>query len=246
MGNDTSIVQAARVSYGAGTKTPSADRKLIRYLMKHRHTSPFEMCEIKLHIRLPIFIMRQWIRHRTANVNEYSARYSEMPNAFYYPSQEIMGRQANVNKQCSEGRYSTEEYQQIIEKMAAVCEKAQAVYQDLLNNHGLARETARIILPVNIFTEAYWKIDAHNLMHFLKLRVDPSAQQEMRIYAQTLLSILKEWMPITAEAFEDYVLKGKHYSRGQYEALKRAVNKQALVADEDMGTSELNQLLIDY
>lgn len=259
MGNDASIVQAARISYGHGTKTTSSDRKLLRYLMKHRHTSPFEMCEIKLHIRLPIYIMRQWIRHRTANVNEYSARYSEIKNdsfenpelqeGFFYPTPDLMGTQSDLRKQCSEGSFQKEEYEAIVCKMKSVCDKAWEVYRDLLDNHKLARETARIILPVNAFTEAYWKIDAHNLMHFLKLRLASGAQKEIKIYAQEIMKVFKEWMPITAEAFEDYVLNSKTYSQVEYNLIANNINKNALneaLNQADLGIGEIQQMRSDF
>lgn len=254
MGTDTSVVQAARISYGLGTKTPAEDRKLIRFLMRHRHTSPFEMCEIKLHIRLPIYVMRQWIRHRTANVNEFSGRYSDMfddiKDSFYFPSLDNMGRQSNSNKQGTDGRYSDAEYNAILEKMVEVCDKAYDVYKDLLDNHNLAKEIARIILPLNVFTEAYWKIDAHNLMHFLKVRMHPGAQYEIRRYAESINDLFKIWMPITAEAFNDYILQGRSYSRFEHEIVSSLIDKggvkDALVdMGEQLTVREANEFMRD-
>jgi thymidylate synthase (FAD) len=215
MGTDQSIVQAARVSYGEGTKKLREDRGLIRYLLSHWHTTPFEMCEIKFHIKLPIFVARQWIRHRTANVNEYSARYSVLDKEFYIPEMDQLGSQSTTNKQ---GRSNTldkkfaKHAQDLIKKNS---EQLYEDYQDLLNGkllnndeyvegEGLARELARTTLPLNYYTQWYWKIDLHNLMHFLRLRADSHAQYEIQIYAEKMVEILKKWVPLTYEAFEDY------------------------------------------
>jgi len=224
MGTDDSVVQAARISYGKGTKTVQDDRNLIRYLMRNRHTTPFEMCSIKVHVKAPIFVVRQWFRHRTAKINEYSARYSEMKDEFYYPSIEMLQKQSLSNKQCSSGTFSQAEYDEIIASMKELCELSYSKYKDLLTR-GVARETARGILPVNIYTEFYWKMDAHNFMHFLKLRCEEYSQQEIRAYAVTLREIFSQWMPITYEAFMDYIVKSKSYSSVERELLDQCIDK---------------------
>lgn len=241
MGTDSSVVDAARVSYGKGTRSVSDDRVLIRYLMMHKHTSPFEMCEIKLYVKVPMFVARQWVRHRTANFNEYSARYSEMPNEFYYPSHEMLQKQSLNNKQCSEGQFSLEEYEKILSIMKTATENSYEKYTHLLELE-VARETARGILPVNIYTQFYWKIDAHNLMHFLKLRCEQNAQQEMRAYAHAILDIFAQWMPITYEAFMDYVVKAETYSSHGHEVLKQSIDQEKAMnlieADEVLSKRE--------
>ena len=215
MGTDQSIVQAARVSYGEGTKKLREDRGLIRYLLSHWHTTPFEMCEIKFHIKLPIFVARQWIRHRTANVNEYSARYSVLDKEFYIPEMNQLGSQSTTNKQ---GRSNTLDKKFAKQAQDLIKKNSEQLYDDyqnllngkLLNNdeyvegEGLARELARTTLPLNYYTQWYWKIDLHNLMHFLRLRADSHAQYEIQIYADKMVEILKKWVPLTFEAFEDY------------------------------------------
>ena len=228
MGSDSAIVQAARVSYGDGTKTQREDEGLIRYLMKHQHTSPFEMCEIKLHIKLPIFIARQWIRHRTANVNEISARYSILPEEFYIPSLENIKPQAQNNKQGRAGEIDENEAKEIQEKIINHSKNSYGFYKELLGNDenedGIARELARMSLPVNMYTEWYWKIDLHNLLHFIKLRIHPHAQYEIRVYAQALLEIVKEWCPFVYGAFVEYVLNAKTLSKSQIETVKLALS----------------------
>ncbi|TAE32162.1 MAG: FAD-dependent thymidylate synthase [Alphaproteobacteria bacterium] len=215
MGNDAAIVQAARVSYGKGTKKMREDEGLIRYLLRHRHTTPFEMCEVKFHIKLPIFIARQWIRHRTANVNEYSGRYSVMDKDFYLPAREHLAAQSASNRQGRGDILEGLEADHALELLRSDSERAYAHYEELLNSReggeiihpdkqGLARELARMNLPVNYYTQWYWKIDLHNLMHFLALRVDSHAQYEIRVYAQTMLDIMKAWVPITHQALMDY------------------------------------------
>ena len=232
MGCDSSVVQAARVSYGAGTKTPSDDKKLIRYMLRHRHTSPFEMCEIKLHIKVPMFIARQWLRHRTANVNEYSGRYSILSDQFYYPSHESLRRQSSSNKQGREGAISEQEYTEIISKMQQTCNNAYKVYEEMLQSN-IAREIARTVLPANIYTEFYWKIDAHNLMHFLKLRCAENAQEEIREYALAIRSIFSQWMPITSEAFMDYIVSAKTYSGREMALIAKSLDHQLFNANCD-------------
>jgi thymidylate synthase (FAD) len=226
MGNDNAVVQAARVSYGDGTKTQREDEALIKYLIKHQHTSPFEMCEIKLHIKLPIFIARQWIRHRTANVNEISARYSVLPEEFYIPEIENIKPQAQNNKQGRNGELETEKAKEIQEKITQHSKSSYNFYAELLGddeNQGIARELARMSLPVNMYTEWYWKIDLHNLMHFVKLRIHPHAQYEIRVYAETLLEIIKEWCPFTYNAFVEHILGAKTLSKSQIELLKQVL-----------------------
>ncbi len=220
MGDDAAIVQAARVSYGKGTKSVSEDTTLIRYLMRNQHTSPFEMVELKFHIRLPIFVARQWIRHRTANVNEYSGRYSEMSDEFYLPEISQIRSQSLVNKQArSEMEIGTETSQNIISSMENSQKESYNEYQDYLEN-GLAREVARINLPVSNYTEWYWKIDLHNLFRFLKLRMDHHAQYEIQVYANTIADILKDILPISYQAFSDYIQNSVTFSHSELSLLK--------------------------
>lgn len=203
MGTDSSIVQAARISYGDGTKHTSQDRSLIRYLMRHKHTSPFEMCEIKLHIKMPIFVARQWIRHRTANINEYSARYSLMPDEFYIPAEKDIALQSVDNKQGRGEALSHEDARQVKQLIEEQSKSAYAAYEKMLER-GVARELARVVLPQNIYTQFYWKCDLHNLLHLIALRSHPTAQFEVREYSNAIEEIVKEWVPITYEAFVDY------------------------------------------
>jgi thymidylate synthase (FAD) len=208
-------VQAARVSYGRGTRRVSEDRGLINYLMRHRHTTPFEMCEIKYHVKLPIFVARQWIRHRTANVNEYSARYSILDNEFYLPAPEHVAAQATTNRQGRAEALDPAGAQQVLDLLRADAERAYHGYAELLNEDaagtpidrgrlGLARELARMNLSLNFYTQWYWKIDLHNLLHFLSLRADPHAQYEIRAYAKAMLDMLARWVPMTHAAFLEY------------------------------------------
>tara|TARA_X000000950_G_C13813792_1_gene618822 strand:- start:329 stop:1252 length:924 start_codon:yes stop_codon:yes gene_type:complete len=221
MGDDSSIVQAARVSYGKGTKKISQDKNLINYLLSHRHSTPFEMNEIKLHVKLPIFVARQWIRHRTANVNEYSARYSVLDNEFYIPKKSNIKSQSKVNNQ---GRDSEVKNSEQIKKLLKLSSKKNfEMYKLLLNedkdgrmineeSDGIARELARMVLPLNTYTQWYWKIDLHNLMHFLSLRFDKHAQYEIRVYAELILKIMKKWVPYTYDAFVKHRLDGMSFS----------------------------------
>lgn len=212
MGDDSSICQAARVSYGKGTKTVREDRTLIRYLMRHLHTSPFEMVELKFHIRLPIFIARQWIRHRTANVNEYSGRYSEMTDEFYLPELGQIRKQSNINKQArSEEELSPEIASEIVNNMQTSQSESYVEYKSYVDQ-GVAREIARINLPLSAYTEWYWKIDLHNLFHFLQLRMESHAQYEIRVYADTIAQIVKQIFPMAYEAFEDYIVNAVTFS----------------------------------
>jgi len=215
MGDDSSIVQSARVSYGKGTKKVSTDSGLIKYLMRHRHSTPFEMCEIKYHVKLPIFVARQWIRHRTANVNEYSARYSILDKEFYLPSKENLATQSTSNRQGRGKVINGKQADNILEMLKKDAEQTYNNYEAMLNerydgtiideeNQGLARELARMNLTLNTYTQWYWKTDLLNLLNFLSLRADSHAQYEIRAYAQAMTETLKKWVPITFEAFMDY------------------------------------------
>jgi thymidylate synthase (FAD) len=215
---DFAIVQAARVSYGAGTKQVNEDRGLIRYLARHRHTTPFEMVEFKFHHVMPIFIARQWIRHRTANVNEYSARYSVVQDRFYHPAIENVRKQSASNRQGGDEPMDQVTAQEFLDYLTKV-EEAYKEYQRLMDK-GVAREIARIGLPVNVYTEWYWKIDLHNLFHFLSLRMNAHAQQEIRDYATAMYALIQPIVPIAAEAFLDYNFGSLHLSRLEVEALK--------------------------
>ncbi|MFZ4540712.1 MAG: FAD-dependent thymidylate synthase [Rickettsiales bacterium] len=235
MGDDAAIVQAARVSYGRGTKQVSQDKGLINYLMRHWHSSPFEMCELKLHVKLPIFVARQWIRHRTANVNEYSARYSILDKEFYVPDASQLNPQSKKNHQ---GRGTDElsaaETARVLEIIKGDSEQTYAHYEELMNTDatgavidesksGIARELARMNLTVNYYTQWYWKIDLHNLMHFLMLRADPHAQYEIRVYADAIIDIVKQWVPFAHEAFEEHRLHGTRLSRSGMGVIKRMI-----------------------
>lgn len=215
MGDDAAVVQAARVSYGAGTKKVREDAGLINYLMRHRHTSPFEMCELKLHMKLPIFVARQQIRTRTAAVNEYSARYSILDREFYMPEPEQLGTQAKSNRQGRGDTLTGDEARRVMQLLREDATRAYDHYEEMLNEtatgetldprrSGLARELARMNLSVNFYTQWYWKIDLHNLLHFLNLRTDPRAQYEIRVYADAILEVVKQWVPLTHAAFMDY------------------------------------------
>ena len=212
MGGDDAIVQAARVSYGKGTRKVTQDRGLIRYLMRHRHTTPFEMVEFKFHCKMPIFVARQWVRHRTANINEYSLRYSEARDDFYIPDKDDIHFQSKVNRQ---GRDLTDVPDELKEKVIRyfeeMSERSFSLYQEL-NEAGIARELARAILPVNIYTEWYWKNDLHNTLHFLHLRMDSHAQYEIRVYANAMAKFVEEIAPIAFEAFMDYVVNGMRFT----------------------------------
>jgi thymidylate synthase (FAD) len=215
---DFAIVQAARVSYGQGTKQVNEDRGLIRYLVRHRHSTPMEMVEFKFHHVMPIFIARQWIRHRTANVNEYSARYSVVKDRFYRPSVENVRQQSTTNRQGGEEPIDGATAQEFL----AYLDKAESQYAEYerLMAKGVSRELARIALPVNVYTEWYWKIDLHNLLRFLSLRMDSHAQQEIRDYATAMYELIKPIVPVAAEAFLDYDLGGMHLTRLEIEAMR--------------------------
>jgi len=238
LGTDQSIVQAARVSYGAGTKHTQEDRGLIRYLMRHRHTTPFEMCEIKLHVRAPMDAWRQWIRHRTANINEYSTRYSVAIDASQRTDPAEWRQQAASNRQGSEGFLDVETGRRLSQREFELQETARTVYRERLEA-GAAREQARKDLPLSTYTEAYWKTDLHNLLHFLKLRMDVAAQFEIRSYAQAIgYQIVSKWCPITWEAFLDYSVHSVSFSRLELQilaAIGAGKNEQAVAAAEGFG-----------
>lgn len=215
---DFAIVQAARVSYGAGTKQVNEDRGLIRYLSRHRHTTPFEMVEFKFHHVMPIFVARQWIRHRTANVNEYSARYSVVQDRFYRPSLDYLRKQSQTNRQGRDEPLDGATAQQFLDYLDRV-ERGYADYESLVEK-GVAREIARIGLPVSVYTEWYWKIDLHNLLRFISLRADAHAQYEIRVYADALAELVRRWVPMVHEAFVDYQMEGASLSRMEVAALK--------------------------
>jgi len=244
MGDDSSIVQAARVSYGKGTKTVNEDRGLIRYLMRHRHTTPFEMVEFKFHIKLPIFVARQWIRHRTANVNEYSGRYSEMKDEFYIPELEQIRFQSQINKQGrSEETLDENTSKEILQLLKANQLKSYEDYKALLDK-GLTREIARITLPLSNYTEWYWKIDLHNLFHFLNLRLDSHAQYEIRVYAEAIANIVKVVVPLAWEAFEDYQLNSMYFSRQELKIIKKYLDinsMEQLENSDNLSKRELNE-----
>ena len=256
MGTDASIVQAARVSYGAGTKTVNEDRGLIRYLLRHLHTTPFEMCELKFHVRMPIFVARQWLRHRTASVNEESARYSEMTDEFYFPAPDDIQPQSSDNKQGRNGEVSFKNREGVTWVMDAAYEVAYKAYQTLLGEKvenfydlhgdgddsilskdfdGVARELARVVMPVASYTEFYWKVNLHNLFHFLKLRADPHAQKEIRVFAEAMIELARKNFPVAVEAWEDYIKNALTISRMEVETLRYLLssddNKQQFLGD---------------
>ncbi|MFM6973367.1 MAG: FAD-dependent thymidylate synthase [Alphaproteobacteria bacterium] len=245
MGTDASVVQSARVSYGSGTKKVSTDNALINYLMAHRHTTPFEMCEIKFHIKLPIFVARQWIRHRTASVNEYSARYSIMEDEFYIPKPQHLASQSKINHQ---GRDETRvlnsaEQKMVLDILKKDSENSYQNYLKMINQtengdaidaskDGLARELARMNLPLNCYTQWYWKIDLHNLLHFLYLRADSHAQYEIRVYAEIMLDIVKKWVPASYNAFIKNQKTGKNISGPALNVIKKLLNGQKITQQE--------------
>jgi thymidylate synthase (FAD) len=255
MGDDAAVVQAARVSYGRGTKQVSEDKGLIAYLMRHRHSTPFEMCEIKFHIKLPIFIARQWIRHRTANVNEISARYSILENEFYVPAPEHLAAQSASNRQGRGAVLEGEEARRVLDLLRDDSERAYAHYAEMLNEdeagapieaerQGLARELARMNLSLNFYTQWYWKTDLHNLLHFLSLRADAHAQWEIRAYAEAMLGMLDRWVPHTAEAFRQYRLGATLMSASGIAVVKRLLAGDAVTqAESGLGKREWAELM---
>jgi len=255
MGNDESIVQAARVSYGKGTKKVSTDAGLIKYLMRHWHTTPFEMCEIKYHVKLPIFIARQWIRHRTANVNEYSARYSILDKEFYLPAQENLAAQSQTNRQGRGDILEGDQAKVVLDLLKKDAETTYNNYEIMLNEKfdgttieenkkGLARELARMNLTLNTYTQWYWKTDLLNLMNFLKLRADHHAQYEIRAYANIMVNTLKKWVPITYEAFMDYRVGGTELSLKGKETIKKLIKGEEInIEKSGLSKREWNELM---
>jgi thymidylate synthase (FAD) len=225
MGDEAAICQAARVSYGDGTKSVSEDRGLLRYLMRRRHSTPFEMCEIKLHVKLPIFVARQWIRHRTANVNEVSARYSILAREFHVPAAGDIAKQSTTNKQGREDGTDDMRPEEVMDIMRRAMDRSFDDYDELVDEEGyaVARETAREVLPMSTYTEWYWKVDLHNMLHFLSLRADPHAQYEIRVYADAILNIVSQWVPNVYEAFNDYRMGAHTFSRQEMEVLRKFV-----------------------
>jgi thymidylate synthase (FAD) len=255
MGDDAAIVQAARVSYGRGTRRVSEDAGLIRYLMRHRHSTPFEMCEIKYHVKLPIFVARQWIRHRTANVNEYSARYSILDREFYLPAPEHLAAQSAINRQGRGEVLTGDEAARVLALLRDDATRSYDHYVEMLNEDeqgaprdparpGLARELARMNLTLNTYTQWYWKIDLHNLLHFLSLRADAHAQYEIRVYAEAMLETVKAWVPIAYQAFLDYRLGAVTLSAQMLAAVRRMVAGEAVTqADSGLNRREWAELM---
>ena len=255
MGDDTSIVQAARVSYGKGTKKVSTDAGLIKYLMRHWHSTPFEMCEIKYHVKLPIFIARQWIRHRTANVNEYSARYSILDKEFYLPAVENLAAQSQSNRQGRGDVLTGDQAKKVLDLLRKDAEQTYDNYETMLNERydgsvidekqvGLARELARMNLTLNTYTQWYWKTDLLNLMNFLRLRADHHAQYEIRAYADAMLDTVKKWVPITYEAFMDYRVGGTEVSaKGKIIIQKLIKGENVSIDDTGLSKREWNELM---
>ncbi|WP_420011743.1 FAD-dependent thymidylate synthase [Tateyamaria sp.] len=240
MGDDSAICQAARVSYGKGTKSVQNDEGLIRYLMRHWHSTPFEMCEIKLHVKLPVFVARQWIRHRTANVNEYSARYSILDREFYIPEPDALNAQSVVNNQGRGDVLEGAEAARVLEILKSDSTRAYDHYQEMISQddqQGLARELARMNLPANVYTQWYWKVDLHNLFHFLRLRADAHAQYEIRVYADAICEMVKDWVPAAYGAFEDYRLGGATLSATALACIARMLKGEE-VTQENSGMSK--------
>ena len=240
MGDDAAITQAARVSYGKGTKSVQNDEGLLRYLMRHWHSTPFEMCEVKLHVKLPVFVARQWIRHRTANVNEYSARYSILDREFYIPAPEHLNAQSVVNNQGRGDVLEGEEAARVRDILKADSTRAYDHYEEMISDDGqagLARELARMNLPANIYTQWYWKVDLHNLFHFLRLRADAHAQYEIRVYAEAMCQVVADWVPFAYKAFEDYRLGSVSMSAQMVECLRRMLKGEE-VTEESSGMSK--------
>ena len=258
MGDDTSIVQSARVSYGKGTKQVSTDKGLIKYLMRHWHSTPFEMCEIKYHVKLPIFIARQWIRHRTANVNEYSARYSILDKEFYLPEKENLAAQSQSNRQGRGDVLQGKQAEKVLNLLKSDAEQTYDNYEMMLNERydgsvinekevGLARELARMNLTLNTYTQWYWKTDLLNLMNFLRLRADHHAQYEIRAYAEVMLDTLKKWVPITFEAFMDYRVGGTEVSAKGKIILQKLIKGEKVNVDQSgLSKREWNELMIAF
>ena len=255
MGDDSSIVQSARVSYGKGTKKVSTDEGLIKYLMRHWHSTPFEMCEIKYHIKLPIFIARQWIRHRTANVNEYSARYSILDKEFYLPAKEKLSAQSTINRQGRGDLITGDQADEVLQILKDDATRTYSNYEKMLNEKydgtiidenksGLARELARMNLTLNSYTQWYWKTDLLNLLNFLFLRADSHAQYEIRVYAEAMLETVKKWVPITHAAFLDYRVGAAHVSSKGLKIIKSMLSGNEIkYEDSGLGKREWNELM---
>jgi thymidylate synthase (FAD) len=255
MGDDAAIVQAARVSYGRGTRQVSEDRGLIHYLMRHRHSTPFEMCEIKFHVKLPIFVARQWIRHRTANVNEYSARYSILDNEFYLPAPGQLASQSAANRQGRGDVLAGAEAARVLELLRDDANRAYAHYLEMLNERaeggvadpardGLARELARMNLSLGFYTQWYWKVDLHNLLHFLSLRADPHAQYEIRVYAEAMLDMVQRWVPLAHGAFVQHRLEAMTLSAAAWAAIKRMLAGEVVTVESSgLGKREWRELM---
>ncbi|MBV1797080.1 FAD-dependent thymidylate synthase [Siccirubricoccus sp. G192] len=248
MGDDAAVVQAARVSYGRGTRAANEDRGLIRYLMRHRHSTPFEMCEIKYHVKLPIFVARQWIRHRTANINEYSARYSILDREFYIPAPEHLAAQSASNRQGRGEVLAGAEAAHVLDLLRQDATRTYDHYAEMLNEdaegnpldparQGLARELARMNLTLNTYTQWYWKTDLHNLFHFLSLRADAHAQHEIRVYAEAMLQTVQAWVPMAFEAFRDYRMGAVSFSAQMLAVVRRMLAGEA-VAQPGSGLSK--------
>lgn len=255
MGDDSAVVQAARVSYGRGTRQVSEDRGLINYLLRHWHTTPFEMAEIKLHVKMPIFVARQWIRHRMANVNEYSARYSVLDREFYIPAPDQLAAQSVQNRQGRGNVVGQAEAERILELLKDDSQRSYDHYLDMLNHdesgkpidenrQGLARELARMNLSLNFYTQWYWKTDLHNLMNFLRLRADSHAQYEIRVYADIILGVLKKWVPLTYEAFREHRLDATTFSGEGVKALRRMLSGEKIEqSDTAMSKREWDEFM---
>ena len=258
MGDDTSIVQAARVSYGKGTKKVSTDSGLIKYLMRHWHSTPFEMCEIKYHVKLPIFIARQWIRHRTANVNEYSARYSILDKEFYLPAPEHLASQSQSNRQGRGNILEGDKAKKVLDLLKTDAERTYSNYEEMLNErydgsvideneNGLARELARMNLTLNTYTQWYWKTDLLNLMNFLRLRADHHAQYEIRAYADAMLDTVKKWVPITYDAFIDYRVGGTEVSSKGKAVIQKLIKGEEISLEQSgLSKREWNELMESF
>jgi thymidylate synthase (FAD) len=254
MGDDAAIVQAARVSYGAGTKQVQDDRNLIRYLMRHEHTTPFEMCEVKFHIKLPIFVMRQLVRHRTASINEYSARYSVLTDEFYIPELDQLQKQSTTNKQGrEESDWDADTKQKLQQRFKIFFDMNYSDYEQLLEE-GMARELARSVLPVSGYTELYWKANLKNFLHMARLRMDSHAQWEIQEYARAMYDLAKPLFPEACQAFEDYAVNSVKFSKREFELLKQLLNlsrfedmisnhgdEKNLAKNFDLGQRELNE-----
>jgi thymidylate synthase (FAD) len=255
MGDDAAIVQAARVSYGRGTRRVSEDAGLIRYLMRHWHSTPFEMCEIKYHVKLPIFVARQWIRHRTANVNEYSARYSILDREFYLPAPEHLAAQSAANRQGRGDVLAGDEAAHVLDMLREDATRCYDHYAEMLNEdaagealdpsrQGLARELARMNLTLNTYTQWYWKIDLYNLFHFLSLRADAHAQYEIRVYAEAMLRSVEAWVPLAYQAFRDYRLGAATLSAQMLAVVRRMLAGEAVEqANSGLNRREWTELL---